>query len=136
MFDQSISEGGREIVSINGEVVPLGEARISVLDHCFLYGDGIFEGIRFRDRKVHFHAEHMGRFYASAQSLRLPVPSPREYERLLFGAIRASGMETGYVRVVATRGIGALDINPVKCRDPKLVVIVARLQLYPAELYE
>lgn len=130
------SGAGREIVSINGEVVPFHEARISVLDHCFLYGDGVFEGIRFQDRKVHFHAEHMGRLYASARSLRLPMLAPEEYERHLFQAIEASGMASGYVRAIVTRGVGALDINPAKCRDSKLVIIVARLQLYPAQLYE
>jgi len=127
---------GREVVSINGEVMALEDGKISVLDHCFLYGDGVFEGIKFIDKKILFHREHLNRLYASGQMLRLPLPAPEEYESQLFRAIRSSGLTSGYVRVVVTRGIGALDINPLKCRNSKLVIIVAHLDLYPEELYE
>lgn len=127
---------GREIVSINGEITDLKDGKISVLDHCFLYGDGVFEGVRFINRKVLFHREHMKRFYNSAEMLRLPTPAPAEYESRLFAAIAASNLVSGYVRVVLTRGVGALDINPLKCKDSKLVIIVASLKLYPDEFYE
>lgn len=129
-------EEGREIVSINGEITDLKDGKISVLDHCFLYGDGVFEGVRFINRKVLFHREHMRRFYNSAEMLRLPMPDPAEYESRLFAAIAASNLVSGYVRVVLTRGVGALDINPLKCKDSKLVIIVASLKLYPDEFYE
>ncbi|HSK74322.1 MAG TPA: aminotransferase class IV [Pyrinomonadaceae bacterium] len=127
---------GREIVSINGEIYDLKDGKISVLDHCFLYGDGIFEGIRFNNGKVLFHREHMQRLYTSAEVIRLPMISEQEYESLLFNAIKASNLSSGYLRVIVTRGIGALDINPQKCTNSKLVIIVANLKLYPEEFYE
>lgn len=126
----------REIVSIDGEIFDLREGKISVLDHCFLYGDGVFEGIRFLNRKVLFHQEHLTRLYSSADVLRLPMPARQEYERLLFAAIKASNMISGYIRAIVTRGIGALDINPLKCSNSKIVIIVANLKLYPSEFYE
>lgn len=126
----------REVVSINGEICDLRDGKISVLDHCFLYGDGAFEGIRFLGAGILFHREHTARLYASADVLRLPMPPPREYEELLFAAVRASAMTEGYVRVVVTRGVGALDINPAKCSESKLVIIVAKFKLYPEEFYE
>jgi branched-chain amino acid aminotransferase len=126
----------REIVSIDGQIMDLQDGKISVLDHCFLYGDGIFEGIRFINRRVLLHREHMLRLYASAEALRLPMIDMATYERWLFAAIAATGLASGYVRVVVTRGVGTLDINPAKCRDSKLVIIVATLRLHPEELYE
>ena len=127
---------GREIASINGEIFDLKEAKISVLDHCFLYGDGIFEGIRLVNRKILLHKEHMERIYNSALAVRIPMIPKEEYERQLFAAVKASNLDYGYIRVVVTRGIGDLGINPAKCSNSKLVIIVANLRLYPEELYE
>ncbi len=127
---------GREIASIDGEIFGLKEAKISVLDHCFLYGDGIFEGIRLINGKVLLHEEHMGRLYDSALIVRIPMVPKEEYERQLFAAVKASNLGHGYIRVVVTRGIGDLGINPAKCSNPRLVIIVANLRLYPEELYE
>lgn len=127
---------GREVVSINGEVTALADGKISVLDHCFLYGDGIFEGIKFINNRVLFHQEHMDRLYESGEMLRLPMPARIEYESQLFGAIKASKLTSGYIRAIVTRGIGALDINPLKCSNSKVIIIVAQLNLYPEEFYE
>ena len=127
---------GKEIASINGEIFELSNAKISVLDHCFLYGDGIFEGIRLIKRKILFHKEHIERLYGSASVIRMPMIAKEEYEKQLFEAVKASSIETGYIRVVVTRGIGDLGINPAKCSGSKVVIIVANLQLYPEELYE
>jgi branched-chain amino acid aminotransferase len=129
-------QNSREVISINGVITDLKDGKISVLDHCFLYGDGVFEGIRFKNQKVLFHREHMERLYASAEVLRLPMVSGQEYERQLFTAIAAGNLVTGYVRVVVTRGIGALDIDPLKCSESKLIFIVSNLKLYPDEFYE
>lgn len=126
----------REIASINGEIFDLKEAKISVLDHCFLYGDGIFEGIRIINKKILLHKEHMGRLYKSAAMVRIPMIAEEEYEKQLFAAVKASNLDSGYIRVVVTRGIGDLGINPKKCLNSKLVIIVANLKLYPEELYE
>jgi branched-chain amino acid aminotransferase len=126
----------REVASINGKIVDLSEATVPVLDHCVLYGDGVFEGIRFINRKIIFHHEHLLRLKASAAALRLQVDLLEHYEAQLFAAVDASGLSSGYVRILLTRGIGALDINPTKCSQAKLIVIVARLTLYPDQLYE
>lgn len=127
---------GREIASINGKIFDLQDASISVLDHCFLYGDGIFEGVRLINKKILFHKEHMDRLYNSASIVRIPMVTREEYERQLFAAVKASDLDSGYIRVVVTRGLGDLGINPAKCSNSKLVIIVANLQLYPEELYE
>ena len=126
----------REIASINGEIFDLQDAKISVLDHCFLFGDGIFEGIRIIKRKILLHKEHMERLYNSAAIVRIPMIPKEEYEKQLFAAVKASNLDSGYIRVVVTRGIGDLGLNPKKCSDSKLVIIVASLKLYPEELYE
>lgn len=127
---------GREVASINGEIFDLKDAKISVLDHCFLYGDGIFEGLRLISKKILFHREHMKRLYDSAAIVRIPMIAEEQYEKQLFEAVKSSNLNSGYIRVVVTRGIGDLGINPAKCSGPKIVVIVTNLQLYPEELYE
>ena len=126
----------REIASIDGQIFDLKDAKISVLDHCFLYGDGIFEGIRLINKKLLLHKEHMQRLYNSASKIRIPMVPKEQYEKQLFEAVRASNLKSGYIRVVATRGIGDLGINPAKCSNSRLVIIVATLKLYPEELYE
>ncbi|MDP3765660.1 MAG: aminotransferase class IV [Nanoarchaeota archaeon] len=127
---------GREIVSVNGEIFDLQDGKISVLDHCFLFGDGIFEGIRLINKKILLHKEHMKRLYDSAAVVRIPMVPQKEYEKQLFAAVKSSNLDSGYIRVVVTRGIGDLGLNPKKCSDSKLVIIVASLKLYPEELYE
>ncbi|HLC60357.1 MAG TPA: branched-chain-amino-acid transaminase [Candidatus Nanoarchaeia archaeon] len=127
---------GREIVSIDGEIFNLKDGKISILDHCFLYGDGIFEGIRLINKKILLHKEHMNRIYNSASLVRIPMVSKEEYEKQLFSAVRASNLNSGYIRLVVTRGIGDLGINPAKCSGSKLVILVTSLKLYPEELYE
>lgn len=126
----------KEIVSINGEIFDLSEGKISVQDHCVLFGDGVFEGIRLINGGVLLHKEHLERLYTSAEGVRLPIVPPAEYERQLFSAIKASGLASGYIRVVLTRGVAGLDLNPTRCVDSKLIVIVATLKLFPDELYE
>ena len=126
----------REIASIDGEIFDLKDAKISVLDHCFLYGDGIFEGIRLINKKLLLHKEHMQRLYDSASIVRIPILAKEQYEKQLFEAVKSSNLKSGYIRVVVTRGIGDLGINPAKCSNPRLVIIVTTLKLYPEELYE
>ena len=126
----------REIASIDGQIFDLKDAKISILDHCFLYGDGIFEGIRLINKKLLLHKEHMQRLYNSASIVRIPMIPKEEYEKQLFEAVKSSNLTSGYIRVVVTRGIGDLGINPAKCSNPRLVIIVATLKLYPEELYQ
>src|SRR3989338_3406909 len=126
----------REIVSIDGEIFDLKDRKISVLDHCFLYGDGVFEGIRVIDRGILFHKEHMTRLYKSAKFVRIPMMPRKEYEKYLFDAVRSSNLDSCYIRIVVTRGIGDLGFKPAKCSGSKLVIIVTSLKLYPENLYE
>src|SRR5262249_20238259 len=127
---------GRELASINGVITDLKDGRVSVLDHGFLYGDGIFEGIRFINNKILFHKEHLARLYTSAEVFRIPMIHPHEFEQLLFRVVKESCLISGYIRVVVSRGIGGLDINPKRCTNSNLVIIVSKLQLYPEEFYE
>ncbi len=126
----------KEIASIDGEIFDLKEAKISVLDHCFLYGDGLFEGIRLINKKLLLHKEHIRRLYNSASIIRIPMIPEGQYEKQLFEAVKASNLKYGYIRVVVTRGIGDLGINPAKCSNPRVVIIVTTLKLYPEESYE
>ena len=128
---------GQPVASINGRIIPLEQAKISVLDHGLLYGDGVFEGIRLTSHGVLFHREHTERLYASSRALEFTgLASSDVYEQWLFEAIRSSGFDIAYLRVLITRGCGELDIDPRKCLHPTLIIIVDRLKLYPKELFE
>lgn len=80
--------------------------------------------------------EHQERLYRSAGVVRIPMPSISEYEAQLFGAVRASGQKNGYIRIVRTRGIGDLGIDPALCQGPKLIILVSTISLFPERLYE
>ena len=124
------------VVYINGEMVPKEEARISVFDHGLLYGDGVFEGIRIYNRKAFRLQAHTRRLFESARAIRLEMPwSPDEVNKAINDTVAAnSDLADGYIRVVVTRGIGALGINPLLCADPQLIIIVDTIMLYPEEL--
>lgn len=124
-------------VYLNGKLVPQGEARISVFDHGLLYGDGVFEGIRAYNRRVFRLHEHIDRLYASARAidLRIPLSKARMAEDVL-RTCRANRIRDGYIRLVVTRGVGTLGLNPYVCKAPQVIIIAAGIQLYPRELYE
>ena len=122
---------------LDGEIVEEAEARISVFDHGLLYGDGIFEGIRFYEGRVFRLEEHIDRLFMSAKALLLKMPlSHGEICEAVLETIRANGLTDGYIRLVVTRGIGDLGLNPYLCPNPSMFVIVSGITLYPAELYE
>ena len=115
---------------IHEEIVPLSEARISVMDHGLLYGDGVFEGIRFYAGKPLLLHEHLKRLEDSAAAIALPIPWPTEkLETITRQVIDAYGNTEGYIRVIITRGVGSLGINPVSCENPQLIVIADRLEM-------
>jgi len=126
----------REIASINGEIFDLHQAKIPVLDHCFLYGDGVFEGVRLINGGLLFHKEHLNRLYNSAEITRLQMPEKDKFEKEIFAAVKASGMQNGYLRIVISRGTGSLGINPKKCPTPTSVIIVSSLSIFPEEVYQ
>ena len=124
---------------LNGEFVPEEELRISAFDHGFLYGDGVFEGIRAYDGYVFKLEEHLDRLYDSARAIRLEIPLSRdEMREAILETLRVNGLKTSYIRPIVTRGVGDLGIDPRKCPGPPTVLIIVRewKSLYPEELYE
>jgi branched-chain amino acid aminotransferase len=112
------------------------EARISVLDHGLLYGDGVFEGIRFYARTAFLLDAHLARLEASARALALDLPLVRdEIAAVVQEAIDRTGLADGYIRLIVTRGVGALGVSPHTCPRPSVVVIAAPLSIYPEEAY-
>lgn len=124
-------------IYLNGEIVPEDEAKISVFDHGYLYGDGIFEGIRAYNGRVFMLDEHIERLYESAKTIMLNIQlSPEEMEEAILETIRANELRDAYIRVVVSRGVGDLGLDPRKCPEPTIVIIASAIQLYPEELYE
>ncbi len=124
-------------VWLNGELVDKGDARLSVYDHGTLYGDGVFEGIRVYGRRVFQCQAHVDRLFDSARAIRLAIPyTKQEIVDAMYEAIRANGTEAEYIRLVVTRGIGTLGLNPFKCPEPSVYVIADKIALYPREMYD
>jgi len=128
--------GAREGVAwIDGGVVDLAEARIPVTDHGLLYGDGIFEGIRVYGGRVFRLDRHLARFATAARQLSLVLPGGLEFAReVVFETLRAFACDEAYVRLIATRGVGELGVDPTTCASPRLVCIAARVRIYPEEV--
>ena len=125
------------IIYLNGQYVPEEEAKISVFDHGFLYGDGVFEGIRSYKGRVFRLDEHLVRFYDSAKSILLTIPeSYEEMKEAILQTIRANKLQDAYIRAVVSRGKGDLGLDPRKCEKPTTVIIASSISLYPQELYE
>src|SRR6202158_5373060 len=123
-------------IYIDGKFYTEADAKVSVFDHGLLYGDGIFEGIRFYNGRVFRLEEHLGRLWDSARSICLEIPmSRREMTEALLETIRQNDLRDGYIRLLVTRGVGNLGLNPVQCKDPSVIIIVATIALYPAEVY-
>ena len=124
-------------IYIDGKFFNRNEARISVFDHGLLYGDGIFEGIRIYNSKVFKLKEHVERLYRSAKAILLNIPIQQaEMEKAVLDTVRINAKIDGYIRVVVTRGEGALGLDPAQCTNPKIIIIAGDIQLYPQEYYE
>ena len=124
-------------IYLDGKFVPESEAKVSVFDHGLLYGDGIFEGIRFYNGRVFRLEEHLDRLWDSARSICLEIPmSAREMTDALLETIRRNDLQDGYIRLLVTRGVGNLGLNPAQCKKPSVIIIVAKIALYPREVYE
>lgn len=127
------------LVYINGELKPKAEAMVSVYDHGLLYGDGVFEGIRAYGDEVFKLDEHLERLYRSAHFLHIAIPQKLEELRdAVLNTLKANKLYDGaYIRLVVTRGVGDLGINPKKCTEgPTIFIITDTIQLYPQEFYE
>lgn len=124
-------------ISMNGKLVPERDAKVSVFDHGLLYGDGVFEGIRTYNGRVFMLEEHVERLYRSAKAIDLEIPMTRKkMVRAVVRTCKANGTANGYVRLVVTRGVGTLGLNPYHCKVPQVIIIAATIQLYPRELYQ
>ncbi|HHT01599.1 MAG TPA: branched-chain-amino-acid transaminase [Firmicutes bacterium] len=123
-------------IYIDGHFYPQEEAKVSVFDHGYLYGDGVFEGIRAYNGRVFKLTEHLDRLYQSAKSIMMEIPiSWKEMEAAVLEAVRRNNLHDAYVRIVVSRGVGDLGLDPTKCHRPTVVVIAAKIVLYPEELY-
>lgn len=119
-------------------IVPVHEAKISVFDHALLYGDGVFEGIRIYNGRIFKEKEHVQRFFESAKAIRLELPMSAEgVSDAMHQTMRANRVTgDGYIRLLATRGVGLLGISIMHTGCPTIVVIVDKIALYPPEVYE
>jgi branched-chain amino acid aminotransferase len=124
-------------IYINGKLLPPAEATVSVYDHGLLYGDGVFEGLRSYGGKVFRLEAHVRRLYESARAILLEIPLSRDgMARAINETLAANGLEDAYIRVVVTRGAGTLGLDPNRCSNPQVIIIVDTITLYPDELYE
>jgi branched-chain amino acid aminotransferase len=124
-------------VYINGKFYEKENAKISVFDHGLLYGDGVFEGIRSYNRLVFKLKEHIDRLFESAHAIMLEMPlSKEQINKAVIHTLKENKLNNGYVRLIVTRGIGDLGLDPRKCRGNAAVIIIAdKITLYPEELY-
>jgi len=124
-------------VFLDGQLVPASEAKISVFDHGVLYGDGVFEGIRAYNGVVFQIDAHVRRLFESARAIRLEIPmSPERIKQAIYDTLKANGLSDAYIRVVVTRGVGYLGLNPANTANPSVFIITADIELYPREFYE
>src|ERR671934_2713354 len=124
-------------IYIDGKFYSEANAKVSVFDHGLLYGDGIFEGIRFYNGRVFRLEEHLARLWDSARSIALEIPmSMEEMTEALLETIRENDLRDGYIRQIVTRGVGNLGLNPTQCKRPSVIIIATTITLYPAEMYQ
>jgi branched-chain amino acid aminotransferase len=125
------------LIHLDGKLVPESEAKVSVFDHGLLYGDGCFEGIRIYNGRVFRLTEHLVRLYESARSICLTIPiSFEEMEKATLETVAANNLRDGYIRLVITRGVGSLGLNPYQCPKAGVIIIASGITLYPKEKYE
>jgi branched-chain amino acid aminotransferase len=122
---------------LDGKLVDQEDAKITVFDHGLLYGDGVFEGIRVYNSRVFELQAHIKRLYESAKAIRLTIAlSQSELAGAVEKTVEANSITDGYVRLVVTRGVGTLGLNPFICKNSCIYIIADTIQLYPEELYE
>ncbi len=124
-------------VYINGKLYPKEEAKVSVFDHGLLYGDGVFEGIRCYNGNIFKLEEHVDRLYDSAEAISLQIQLTRDQLKdAVVSTLKANNLKDSYIRLVVTRGVGKLGLDPFNCEASQLIIITDTIQLYSKELYE
>lgn len=128
---------GSQWIFLGGQFVKKEDAVVSVYDHGFLYGDGVFEGIRVYNGNVFRLDAHLKRLFESAQSIMLRIPyTQEEMTQLIVDTVRKNELESAYIRVVVSRGKGNLGLDPSSCANPNVIIIAEELTMYPKEFYE
>jgi len=125
------------LVYIDGEYHPKSQAKISVYDHGLLYGDGVFEGIRAYNGVVFKLKEHIDRLYRSAKVIMLDIPlTKEEMINAVLETLRKNNLRDAYIRLVVTRGVDDLGLDPRKCQKPTVIIITDTIKLYAGEAKE
>ncbi|AFV01935.1 Branched-chain amino acid aminotransferase [Dehalobacter sp. UNSWDHB] len=125
------------IIYCDGKFVDSQEAKISVFDHGFLYGDGVFEGIRAYNGRVFKLKEHIDRLYESANAILLNVEvSRREMMDIVVETVRKNNLTDAYIRLIISRGVGDMGLDPRKCPKSEIICIAGNISLYPQSMYE
>src|SRR5262249_39215491 len=121
----------------NGRFYPKEEAKVSVYDHGFLYGDGVFEGMRSYAGKVFRLSAHLDRLWNSARAIRLTIPmSPEEMASAVRETLDRNQLLDGYIRLVVSRGAGSLGLDPNRTSNPQVIIIADKITLYPESDYQ
>jgi branched-chain amino acid aminotransferase len=124
-------------VWIDGQLYDKENAKVSVYDHGLLYGDGVFEGIRVYGGRIFEPDAHLRRLQESAKAIRLIIPLPPEKIRAAIEqTFKANSFTDCYVRLIVTRGVGYLGLNPNKCASPSVIIITDTIEMYPPEMYQ
>jgi branched-chain amino acid aminotransferase len=124
-------------VYLNGKFVPEADAKISVYDHGFLYGDGVFEGIRAYNGRIFRLKEHVDRLYESAKAIALDIPMTKEeMSELLLESCRVNNLRDAYIRPIVARGVGDLGLDPRKCKQPTIVILARQFGALYGDKYE
>jgi branched-chain amino acid aminotransferase len=136
-LEKEVESMGEQLIYLNGEFVRKEDAKVSVYDHGFLYGDGVFEGIRSYNGNVFRLEEHLERLYDSAKSVMLEIPHTfEEMTKLVVETLRRNELKDAYIRLIVSRGVGNLGIDPLTCSKPSVIVIAEALSLFPKSLYD
>jgi len=123
-------------IYLDGQLVSKEDAKVSIFDHGFLYGDGVFEGIRVYNKRIFRLDAHLSRLYRSARAIMLEPPlSMQEMGKAISDTVAANQLSDGYIRAIISRGPGDLGLDPRKCPKPTVVVIADAIALYPEEVY-
>jgi branched-chain amino acid aminotransferase len=124
-------------IYIDGEFLPKEKAKVSVFDHGFLYGDGVFEGTRAYNGRIFKLDEHLERLYESARHILLDIPlSMEEMKQATLDTVHRNKLHDAYIRTVVSRGEGDLGLDPRKCPRASVVIIADKISLFPQELYD
>lgn len=123
-------------IYIDGKFHPEKTAKVSVFDHGLLYGDGVFEGIRAYHGRIFKLEEHIARLFDSAKAIMLEIPmSPTAMMKAVSRTCWLNRVKDGYIRLVVTRGVGNLGLNPFNCRRASVIIIAGKIELYPPAIY-